>query len=81
MLRTIFSLLVLALLPTFAAAQDAQVTKFVTELNQGIQLKDDKLVDKAIKQHPQQALQYFQDLRLAIFAGRGKDMQPTLDFL
>ncbi|GDY02139.1 hypothetical protein LBMAG49_14680 [Planctomycetota bacterium] len=81
MLRTIFSLLVLALLPTFAAAQDAQVTKFVTELNQGIQLKDDKLVDKALKQHPQQALQYFQDLRLAIFAGRGKDMQPTLDVL
>jgi hypothetical protein len=81
MLRNLLSLVLFLACLGLVRAQDPEMTKFVTDLDQAIQLKDDKLVDKAIKQRPGKALTYFQEVKIGVWSGRAKDNQPKVDIL
>ena len=61
-------------------AQDPATDQFRQDFNKGIELADDKLVDKAVKKGPHQALNYFEVIYQEKQAGRA-DAGPKCDAL
>lgn len=63
-------LLLSCLCAAWLPAQDAAMTRFITEFEQSLGVNDEKAIDKAIKAAPDKALQYFQDLRVELWRGK-----------
>lgn len=58
------------LLAVAAWAQQDPQKQFVTEFGKGVELADDKMVDKAVKRAPAQALTYYESIYVAKQAGK-----------
>src|SRR5262245_2842225 len=79
MLRHLTTILAFALSAACLPAQAQELGKFIADLDKALQLKDDHMVDLAVKNRPLQCAQYFQELQLAIADHRGLDSQPKVD--
>ncbi len=81
MIRHLPSVLFAALLALAVAApaagQEPTADKFRTEFNQGLELADEKLQDRAVKRGPRQALGYFEELRFEVLNGRTESEAKT----
>ncbi|MBK8098552.1 MAG: hypothetical protein IPK26_15690 [Planctomycetes bacterium] len=80
MIRNALLLPVLFLLSTLLRAQDAELNKFIVDYTKALEFNDLKLIDKAVKERPFQAAQYFQDLLVQAWKGT-KDLGPKMDGL
>lgn len=67
------------LLPALCLAQGDR-TKWLAELQQAFEFKDEKQIDKLVRQAPDHAWRYFQDLRVELWTGK-KEVQPKIDAL
>ena len=79
MLRHLTTILLFALSAACLPAQAGEMAKFIADLDKALQLKDDHMVDLAVKSRPLSCVQYFQELQLAMADRRGLDNQPKVD--
>lgn len=61
-------------------AQEIDRAKFLAELTRAFEYKDDKQIDKLVRQAPDPAWRHFQDLRIDLWGGK-REVQPRLELL
>lgn len=74
------ALLAAAALSAPLPAQSEDERKFITEFTTAFGIKDDKETDRLVKRFPEEALHYFQNLRLDIWRGK-EELREKTDFL